>query len=505
MLDYRLMRAVVFACVILGGHAALAQGAASPRAASDEGQATSEADQNLQDFDFVVEKLRLNYAGWDAEVTAETRPALDALTARLRRAAQGASQEQLTALLQEWTRFFGDGHVSVSPLAAPAPAGGSSGAPASTPSLAWNEAGVRAELAARGARRDPLEGIWRIDGDRYRLGVLPSPGKPGSFAAVVLSTTSGSWKPGQVKAELTRKPDGALAILYRAGDHGEHPTGATLLLDGAALSVEGWGHWVREAPAIPDAGLVERALPGSWLFMKALSPDTLWLRIPDFNESRAKPLRDLLTENAAALASSKNLVIDLRNNGGGSDFVYEPLTPLLYSRPIYLVGVEMRASADNIALRKQYAEKIRTEAPEIAAFLDRQAARMSEKPGAFVPGDDAVFEVKRLETVLPFPKRVAILVDNAASTGEQFLLEARQSRKVTLFGKENSAGVLDFANVVGMPTPSGRFQVSWATSRSMRLPGDPVDPDGIAPDIRIPADEADPVAYAQRWLERQVD
>jgi len=56
-----------------------------------------------------------------------------------------------------------------------------------------------------------------------------------------------------------------------------------------------------------------------------------------------------------------------------------------------------------------------------------------------------------------------------------------------------------------MPTPSGRYQVFWATSRSMRLPGDPVDPDGIAPDIRIPAGEADPVAYAQRWLERQTD
>jgi C-terminal processing protease CtpA/Prc len=106
---------------------------------------------------------------------------------------------------------------------------------------------------------------------------------------------------------------------------------------------------------------------------------------------------------------------------------------------------------------------------------------------------------------MPFPKRVAVLVDNAASTGEQFLLEARQSRKVTLFGKENSAGVLDFSNTVDMPTPSGRYRVFWATSRSLRLPGDPVDPDGIAPDIRIPADERDPVAFAQRWLERQVD
>jgi C-terminal processing protease CtpA/Prc len=241
------------------------------------------------------------------------------------------------------------------------------------------------------------------------------------------------------------------------------------------------------------------------MFMKPLSPDTLWLRIPDFDDRRAKPLKDILDANAAALASTANLVIDLRNNGGGADFVYGPLTPLLYSRPVYSVMVEMRASEDNIALLKVAADGIRTQAPGVARQMDSFIERMAVALGTFVPAGDQILFVKRLDTVMPFPKRVAVLVDNAASTGEQFLLEARQSRKVTLFGKENSAGVLDFSNTVDMPTPSGRYRVFWATSRSLRLPGDPVDPDGIAPDIRIPADERDPVAFAQRWLERQVD
>jgi C-terminal processing protease CtpA/Prc len=98
-----------------------------------------------------------------------------------------------------------------------------------------------------------------------------------------------------------------------------------------------------------------------------------------------------------------------------------------------------------------------------------------------------------------------VLIDGAASSAEQFLLLARQSHKVTLFGKRNSAGVLDFANVVGMPTPSGRYQVYWGTSRSLRVPDDPVDPDGITPDIRIPEKVDDPVAFAKAWLDRQVD
>ncbi len=496
---------VVLACTCLSGNTALAQNAGPSPSVSSGSTATSEANPNLQDFDFVVEKLRANYAGWDTKVTDDTRPALDQLTARLRIAAKDAEPQELTAILREWVGFFADGHVGIAPAAAAAPGAGSPASPATTPSLAWTEASVRAELAARGARRDPLEGIWQIDGDRYRLGILSSPGKPGAFSAIVLTTTAGGWSPGHVKAELTRKADGGIDILYRAGDHGEHRTGATLLLDGTVLGVTDWGNWVREVPAIPDPGLVERALPPGTLFLKPLSPQTLWLRIPDFDDSRAKPLKEILDANAAALATAPNLVIDLRNNGGGSDFVFAPLTPLLYSRPIYSIGVEMRASQDNIALRKEIAERLRAEAPDVTAYLDRQIERMAAAPGTFVPGGEQIFEVERLDSVLPFPKRVAVIVDNAASTGEQFLLQARQSRKVTLFGKENSAGVLDFANVVGMPTPSGRYQVFWATSRSMRLPSDPVDPDGIAPDIRIPAAEADPVAYAQRWLERQVD
>ncbi|MGB8840488.1 MAG: hypothetical protein WCC64_05420 [Aliidongia sp.] len=125
--------------------------------------------------------------------------------------------------------------------------------------------------------------------------------------------------------------------------------------------------------------------------------------------------------------------------------------------------------------------------------------------GEYVQPDARPFSIDRLDRIMPFPKRVAILLDNAGSTAEQFLLEARQSHKVTLFGQRNSAGVLDFANVVSMPTPSGRFTIHWAISRSMRVPDDPVDPDGIVPDVLIPKNERDPVTYATRWLERQAD
>ena len=460
---------------------------------------------NLRDFDFLVDKITANYAGWDSKVTPAKRAQLSALTTQLRAKVATASDAELTALLAEWVDFFKDRHTRVFAQSVPSAPGAATAATPTYPSRALTEAQARARLAMLGKARDPIEGIWRIGGDRYRVAILREPATPRIFSAVVLTTTADTWRAGQIKAEITRDTAGALQMRYRTGDHDEQKVGAELVAGGAAIAVTGWGIWTRELPVIADPDIVARQFPSDELFLKALSPKTLWLRIPDFDPSRAAPLKALLAAHKAQIETAPNLLIDLRGNGGGSDFVYAPILPLVYTRPVYTIGIEMRASEDNLALRRKVADEIRGEAPDAAADLDAQNRQMAQSLGRYFQPDPMPFSIDRLPGVLPFPKRVAVLIDGAGSTAEQFLLALRQSGKVTLMGQKNSAGVLDFANVVGMSTPSGRFRVQWATSRTLRLPGDPVDPDGIAPDIRIAAGERDVVTYAAKWLERQVD
>ena len=511
----RANRALSPACRAL----ALALGLAGPAAAQSPpppaATATSPgadarlAATNLRDFDFLTDTLRRNYSGWDTKVTDANRAQLDALTQRLRAAAATATPPQLFALFGEWFAFFGDGHIGCKPLveleppAADLPTAGAAG----TPTYDWTEASVRAQLDQLGSRRDPLEGIWRLASDRYRVGVLRvgASADAGEFAAVVLATTAANWRPGQEKARLTRAADGALRVQYRKADHSEVREVGQVVGDGVALRLGRWGTWTRAHPDPAPAVEADRLDASDQLFLRRLSPSTLWLRLPDFHDARAEPLQQLLAAHADAVASCPNLVIDLRENGGGSDYVYAPLLDLLYTRPIYRIHAELRATADNVALRRDLADRLRTERPDIAGKLDALNERMAANLGSFVTNSDKPFDVLRCAKVLPFPKRIAILIDDAGSSGEQFLLDARQSRKVTLFGYRNSAGVLDFANVVEKATPSGRWAMYWATSRSLRLPDDPVDPDGIAPDIRIPNDVLDPIGFAQAWLERQVD
>ncbi len=401
----------------------LSQMAPAPAPALTAPAKAPDTARNLADFDFVVSTIASNYAGYPSKTAGPKAAELQALTARLRTRAAAASSTQLTAILKEWVAFFHDGHTHVDAL-------GTAGAATPTPRLAWSETRVRARLAALGAARDAVEGIWQI-GDRYRLAVLRTGKAATRFAAVILTTTADGWQPGDVKADLTAAAPGLYHMVYRAGDHAEHPVTAWVLADGAVLDLGSeWGSWNRALPAVADADAdrAARLFPAAQLLLKRLSPKTLWLRIPDFNDSRARPLAELLAAHQADLAAMPNLVIDLRNNGGGSDYVYAPILPLLYSRPVVSIGMEMRASADNIALRRAIAEKIRAEAPGPAQELDAQNRLMAAHIGDFVRTDPLPFSIERRAAVLPFPRHIAVLIDHAASTGEQFLLDARQSR-----------------------------------------------------------------------------
>ncbi|MEC4727529.1 hypothetical protein HWQ46_18455 [Shewanella sp. D64] len=104
------------------------------------------------------------------------------------------------------------------------------------------------------------------------------------------------------------------------------------------------------------------------------------------------------------------------------------------------------------------------------------------------------------------PSRVAILIARSCgSSCEQFLLTARQSFNVKLLGSR-TYGSLDYSNLRPHLLPSGNFELSYATSKSLRLPHLPVDIAGVIPDIYLPSIEDEDgerldVIRVKNWLE----
>lgn len=452
-------------------------------------------EEALSDFDFVLEVVRRDYAGFPIKVTGAKAAEFEALVRAKRLQLEQAPTDEL-AIVKGVLAWFRDRHLGFSQAFSPERA---------------NTTDIDdARLAAQGPfisitssrGRHPLGGTtWASVDGNYRATIVADAANPKRALGVITATKSPAWSRGQVKFALTPSDTGWSGSYYMR-DHSEEPTPAAFLGRGSVLRFGAPAvDWVRVNPA--PTVVVENVIPSSDFNLRRLSDRTAILRLPDFHgENRAK-IEKLLVDNRALLESTPNLIIDVRDNGGGSDSSYDKLMAWLYTRPIYSIGVEFRASPRNADL---YAEmlKDRSLPPDSLATIRRIIAGMRKGERAWVQADDKPFTITTYPKVMPSPNRVGILITGAGSSGDQFVLDARQSRKVTTFGGP-TAGVIDYSNVLEVAVPSGRYRLQWSTSRSMRLPEEPIDNVGVQPDIPIGSEVDDPVRFVQAWLERQVD
>ncbi|RZK53485.1 MAG: hypothetical protein EOO87_12815 [Pedobacter sp.] len=232
-----------------------------------------------------------------------------------------------------------------------------------------------------------------------------------------------------------------------------------------------------------------------------LDTETMLLRLPSFEWSEKKKLDSLLSIYQKQLKQKPYWVIDLRGNIGGTDYVFSGLLPFLYTDPIKILPDEYWSSVGNIQILKENLADENTSASS-KEFLAKLINLMEANIGSFVNPSGKDSFTSKLDSVYPYPKKVGILIDrNVASSAESFLLIAKQSSKVKVFG-ENSAGVLDYANTQFFDLPEPEFKLVAAISRSKRLPNNPIDNIGIKPDVKIRNEEVKKVVLIAEKLKQ---
>lgn len=215
---------------------------------------------------------------------------------------------------------------------------------------------------------------------------------------------------------------------------------------------------------------------------KRVDKDAILLRIPNFEWDYKDMIDSMVRKNIKEITSTPILIIDLRGNGGGTDYSFTELLPLIYTNPYISQGVEWWSSSGNIA----YFEKAIKEGnikkgkeKETQALVDSLKAH----PNTFVNiyRSDSVTE----DTIYAFPKLVGVIVDDfCASSCEQFVLSAKNSRKTIIFGT-STLGVLDYSNAVPSELLTKNLNVRYPMTRSARLPEAGIDNIGIKPDVEI--------------------
>lgn len=175
----------------------------------------------------------------------------------------------------------------------------------------------------------------------------------------------------------------------------------------------------------------------------------------------------------------------------------------IYTQPIIVYNVEFWASKDNTEYYKQLSMKEELEEQD-SKFFKSLSDSLFKYPNKFVSMTSTDTFVVKYDTVYSYPKNIAIIIDKYnASSSEEFLLSAKQSKKVILFGKENTMGALDYSNLYPEYLPSGKRGVLIPTSRSFRLKEKPIDNIGICPDVILKTQkEKQTIPFIIKYLKR---
>ncbi len=454
-------------------------------------------------FNWLVPTFEANDAGFKLVLDRKGQAEYAKHTAQYRERAAGASDPMACAeVLNGWLLWFRKGHIGAGPTEQAFKA---TAADSSRPASAHRSVAVTEEQLMRMwsdvRQMGAMEGIWTMGS--YRVAVMKDADRMGGFVAVILSSRNPNWRPGEVKAEFAPSNGGYAGTFY-LGDRSPKPV-EVRAVPGASALLDMNGIWVRAFPtmALPaEEELLVRIQSAEAPFMQRLSERTLYLRIPSFRFEQKPAIDSVLVANDGLIRSMENLVIDIRNGTGGSDASYRNLIPYLYTGPMRSMGVKLWCTELNAKGFESYADQNGRDTEDGRWCLD-VAGRMRAAPGTWLDMDKQPWSVDSAHTVLPMPRRIGIVCNEGnGSTDEQFLLDARTSAKVKIFGRP-TMGALDVSNVNMALSPDGCFQLWYTMSMSHRLPHMPVDVMGIQPDHYM--DEGIPlsnwITHVQRVLE----
>ncbi|HVI45996.1 MAG TPA: S41 family peptidase [Chitinophaga sp.] len=444
-------------------------------------------------FQSMVAKVEQNYVGYGDKVTPSNKVAFTHFTDSLRQVAARAEWQDCFFVLRAWLRFFKDLHMSLS----------------IDKSNDYSHDSIRTifsrverspinkmqgfleYLEKNREKLDSVEGLWEDESQSTTLGVMRDPRKRDEFTGIVLKADSVLWMPGQIKLRI-KKNGGKYELMYffnnRDHDRSEY---ATLALNKRMLNLGIGGIWNKMQM---NGQVWEEMTPHFIPTFRVLDNNTCVLAIPSFR-LQAKPIIDSLVEtNMDVIKKSRNFIIDLRNNLGGSVLSFEALLPIIYTGPVITKGASVLATEANI--REYYSI---TDYPNIsdsmkAVFRNELKELKAHQGGMYNLWRDDTLVMKE---VMPSPARVSVIVnENCASSAELFLLKARQSSKVKIYGS-HSMGAVDYADVTTTSMDCDFYKLRYPTSRTNRLPEEPIDNIGIQPNIKIPGNIVDWVEFVR--------
>lgn len=343
---------------------------------------------------------------------------------------------------------------------------------------------------------DKLEGIWKASA--YKVGIIKMENE---YQGFIIDADTTYWKPLEVKFKLFM--DGRANYYLR--DHtlfkDDYKLYDSCILYFNKLQTP----FLKEQPKpiISQKNIVSKVNEIEGFYFKRLSDETALLKISSFMYNSVERIENLIEQNIDLLENSKNLIIDVRNNGGGTDDAYQKLLPYVCTGPLRMIGAEFLATQSLIDGLKNWMQKL----PDEEKFeqdkkrIKRNIEMYQKHLGSFVGTDSKSVYVDTINQANHSPSQIVILANKGTgSAAENFVYKAKQSKKVKIMGTP-TGGVLDYGSARKFNFGCDNYTLFLPTFRSLRLPEYPIDNIGIQPDVYLDKYVEDWIKFALDYLE----
>lgn len=346
-----------------------------------------------------------------------------------------------------------------------------------------------------------LEGIWKNSYEKlygefdYTIGLTKT--KKNEYVGFVIKSDSKHWEPKEVKFRLFSNG----TYEYFDQDHSLQK-GNYIIHNETIVSFDSLKtFFVKENTT--DENSLDKITELSGFSFKKITDKTSLLTLPSFYYSYVDIINRLLENNKNLLENSEYLIVDVRNNGGGTDNAYLNLLPYIMTQSIRTLGVEFLSTPTLINGLQGYIDGIKDDKSKEREItrIKREIEILKKNEGKFVNIHDSEVDTMTVRIAEKSPKNIVVLANqNVGSSGEYFVMFTRQSKKVKIFGTPTYGG-LDYASARVFDFGCPEYTLALPTYRSLRLPNFPVDNIGLQPDIYMDKFIEDWVQYAVDYLE----